>query len=277
MPFYNPQAETLSRDELTSLQDARLKTVIRHVCERSGFFRRKLAAAGVDPRGFRGLEDLHQLPFMGKDDFRAEYPLGMSCVDKRDIVEMHMSSGSTGTPVVMPYTEADLAQWAECMARCYAMAGATRGDVCQITPGFGLFNGGFGCYHGARAAGLFVLPCGAGNTARLYRAVERCKIALSDAPHHHDALDFIEPGLAVATDTAQLAQAASSYLDELRTLLHQVRADIGHDPDVVFLTGGMSRAGYIRQTAADAFPGARLVQGDPSFGVVQGLALAGQP
>ena len=166
MPFYNPQAETLSRDELTSLQDARLKTVIRHVCERSGFFRRKLAAAGVDPRGFRGLEDLHQLPFMGKDDFRAEYPLGMSCVDKRDIVEMHLSSGSTGTPVVMPYTEADLAQWAECMARCYAMAGATRGDVCQITPGFGLFNGGFGCYHGARAAGLFVLPCGAGNTAR---------------------------------------------------------------------------------------------------------------
>lgn len=118
---------------------------------------------------------------------------------------------------------------------------------------------------------------GAGNTARLYRAVERCKIALSDAPHHDDALDFIEPGLAVATDTAQLAQAASSYLDELRTLLHQVRADIGHDPDVVFLTGGMSRAGYIRQTAADAFPGARLVQGDPSFGVVQGLALAGQP
>ena len=109
MPFYNPQAETLSRDELTALQDARLKDVVRHVCERSGFFRRKLAAAGVDPRGFRGLEDLHQLPFMGKDDFRAEYPLGMSCVDKRAIAEMHMSSGSTGTPVVMPYTEADLA------------------------------------------------------------------------------------------------------------------------------------------------------------------------
>jgi phenylacetate-CoA ligase len=66
----------------------------------------------------------------------------------------------------MPYTENDLSQWGECMARCYRMAGARQGDVCQITPGFGLFNGGFGCYHGARAAGLFILPCGAGNTAR---------------------------------------------------------------------------------------------------------------
>ncbi|NLF21863.1 MAG: phenylacetate--CoA ligase [Lentisphaerae bacterium] len=89
---------------------------------------------------------------MSKDDFRREYPLGLSCVPPRAIAEMHMSSGSTGTPVVMPYTAGDLRQWAECMARCYVMAGAQPGDVCQITPGFGLFNGGFGCYHGARAA-----------------------------------------------------------------------------------------------------------------------------
>ena len=80
-----------------------------------------------------------------------------------------MSSGSTGTPVVMPYTEGDLAQWSECMARCYAMAGALPTDVVQITPSFGLFNGGFGMYHGARRYGLFVVPTGAGNTARQIR------------------------------------------------------------------------------------------------------------
>jgi hypothetical chaperone protein len=113
-----------------------------------------------------------------------------------------------------------------------------------------------------------------GNTARLYRAVERCKIGLSDADSHSSALDFIEPGLAVDTADTRLAEAASGYLRELTDLLQQVRADIGYDPAAVFLTGGMSRAGYIQQVAAAAFPGARLVQGDPSFGVVQGLALS---
>jgi len=80
-----------------------------------------------------------------------------------------MSSGSTGTPVVMPYTLADLDQWADCMARCLIMAGARAGDPIQITPSFGLFNGGFGFYHGARKAGLFVIPTGAGNTSRQIR------------------------------------------------------------------------------------------------------------
>ncbi|MCK9567081.1 MAG: AMP-binding protein, partial [Methanothrix sp.] len=94
---------------------------------------------------------------------------------REKIVEMHMSSGSTGTPVVMPYTRADLDQWAECMARCYRMAGAKPGDATQITPLFGLFNGGFGMYHGARAAGLFVIPAGPGNTARQIRLAKDLK------------------------------------------------------------------------------------------------------
>ena len=149
---FNPRMETLSRDALTALQDERLRRVVRRAAGANAGYRRAFAAAGVEPDGFRGLEDLAALPFMSKDDFRREYPLGLSCVPPRAIAEMHMSSGSTGTPVVMPYTAGDLRQWAECMARCYVMAGAEPGDVCQITPGFGLFNGGFGCYHGARAA-----------------------------------------------------------------------------------------------------------------------------
>lgn len=166
MSFYNEELELLTRDELTVIQQRKLKEKVHYVAERNGYFRRKFEEHGVELERFRGIEDIQTLPFMSKEDFRREYPLGMSCVEKQEIVEMHMSSGSTGTPVVMPYTQADLDQWAECMARCYVMAGAQRGDVCQITPGFGLFNGGFGCYHGARAAELFVLPCGAGNTAR---------------------------------------------------------------------------------------------------------------
>ena len=164
--YHNPAAETMSRDEISDIQNRKLQAVVRHVMERNEWFRARFRAVGIDPDAFRGLEDLRALPFMSKKDFREQYPLGMCCAPKETLAEMHMSSGSTGTPVVMPYTKADLAQWAECMARCYVMAGARPGDVCQITPGFGLFNGGFGCYHGARAAGLFVVPTGAGNTAR---------------------------------------------------------------------------------------------------------------
>ncbi|AHY58195.1 Hsp70 family protein [Stenotrophomonas rhizophila] len=113
-----------------------------------------------------------------------------------------------------------------------------------------------------------------GNTARLYREVEQCKIALSSAVAHESALDFIERGMAVQVERARLEAAAGNYLAELTTLLEQVRADIGHDPAAVFLTGGMSRAGYLQDAVAAAFPGATLIRGNPSFGVVHGLAWA---
>ncbi len=164
--YRDEEAETMSRERLEMLQNDRLKRIVAYVAANSPWQAKRFRECGVDPSTFRGLADLHKLPFCDKNDFRLQYPLGMSCVDKSRIAEMHMSSGSTGTPVVMPYTENDLKQWAECMARCYVMAGTHPGDVCQITPGFGLFNGGFGCYHGARAAGLFVIPSGAGNTLR---------------------------------------------------------------------------------------------------------------
>jgi len=113
-----------------------------------------------------------------------------------------------------------------------------------------------------------------GNTARLYREVERAKISLSGAAAHASPLPFIEKGLQTDTSAEGLGQAAHGYLGQLRELLDQVRQDIGQAPDAVFMTGGMSRAGYLRQAAADAFPEARQVHGDASFGVVQGLALA---
>ncbi len=164
--YFNPEQELLSRSELTDLQDQRLKKIVSHVAQNNSWFRQRFNEAGVVSEAFGGLADLERLPMMSKLEFRENYPDLMGCVPREKIAEMHMSSGSTGTPVVMLYTENDLAQWAECMARCYCMAGSHPGDVVQITPGMGLFNGGFGCYHGARAAGLFILPCGPGNTVR---------------------------------------------------------------------------------------------------------------
>lgn len=164
--YFEKDAETMDRAELEDLQLRRLKATISRVYDGNPVYRSRFDAAGISPSDVKSLSDLAKLPTINKTIFRDTYPMGLSCVEKDKIVEMHMSSGSTGTPVVMPYTEGDLAQWASCMARCYAMAGARPADVVQITPSFGLFNGGFGMYHGARKYGLFVVPTGAGNTAR---------------------------------------------------------------------------------------------------------------
>ncbi len=164
--FHNKRMETASADELNAMQLERLKETFRYVYQLNPAQHARFEEANVDPEDIQSLDDLRKIPFMDKEVFRENYPLGLCCVEKHMLSEMHMSSGSTGTPVVMPYTQSDLLQWAECMARCYRMAGAEAGDTVQITPSFGLFNGGFGMYHGARAAGLFILPTGAGNTHR---------------------------------------------------------------------------------------------------------------
>ena len=166
MGMWNRTAETLSRDELAALQLKGLQKSLRRVWG-NDFYRERLSVKGLaSPEDVKSLDDLAKLPFFTKDDFRDAYPLKMNCVDRRELMEFHQSSGSTGTPVVMAYTKNDLNQWAECMARCYAMAGLEKGDAFQIMPTFGLFNGGFGCYHGCRKAHLFCVPASSGNTER---------------------------------------------------------------------------------------------------------------
>lgn len=164
--FFNPEIECWSSDRIRAAQQERLLRLIARTEADSTFFRDRYRAAGISSETFRGLEELEKLPFMCKTDFREQYPDKMCCVPKTEIREMHMSSGTSGTPVMMLYTENDLDQWAECMARCLRMAGVAENDVFQITPGLGLFNGGFGCYHGGRKAGCFVIPAGPGNTPR---------------------------------------------------------------------------------------------------------------
>jgi len=173
--YFNPVEEQMSADELKALQNTRLKKIVEHTQKGCSYFNERYKAAGIDYRDFKGLDDLDKLPFMSKLDFREQYPDKMCCVPKNTIAEMHMSSGSTGTPVVMLYTLNDIQQWAECMARCYTMAGVNPGDVVQITPGLGLFNGGFGCFHGARKAGCFIVPTGPGNTARQIKLAQDFK------------------------------------------------------------------------------------------------------
>ena len=220
--YHDEAAEALSRDKLAALQNERLRKTVRHVMADNAWFRARFEAAGIDPEGFRGLEDLTKLPFMSKKDFREQYPLGMCCVPKEKLAEMHMSSGSTGTPVVMPYTKADQAQWAECMARCYRMAGARPGDTCQITPGFGLFNGGFGFYHGAQAAGLFVVPTGSGNTARQVTLARdfRTRVLGSVVSYSLRIMEVMEEMKVKLPDLKIGIFGAESFSDEMKKRIH---------------------------------------------------------
>lgn len=199
MGMWNRAAETMSRDELAKVQLEGLRKSLRRVWGNE-FYRTRLQAGGVaSPDDVQSLADLEKLPFFTKDDFREAYPLKMNCVDRRDLLEFHMSSGSTGTPVVMAYTKNDLLQWAECMARCLTMAGLEKGDAFQIMPTFGLFNGGFGCYHGCRKAGLFCVPASSGNTERQIRLMKDFKVkgfcsVVSYVPRIIEKLDALPEG-----------------------------------------------------------------------------------
>ncbi|WP_457568968.1 phenylacetate--CoA ligase family protein [Desulfurobacterium sp.] len=160
--MFQRHLETLPREIIEKVQLERLRKTIRRIKEKNRIYWEKIGK--VEPEDIKSLDDLKRLPFLTKDDLRKGYPFGFACGEQKDFVRFHMSSGTTGTPVVNPYTPADVDQWGEIMARCLAAAGLTFSDVLQITPSFGLFNGGFGFHYGAEKLGCFVVPIGPGRT-----------------------------------------------------------------------------------------------------------------
>ena len=158
--------EIMPRKELERLQLERLKQVVKYVYEKVPFYRRTMKERGVTPLDIKSLSDITKLPFTSKVDFRDNYPFGLTCVPMDRIVRIQSSSGTTGKPVVVPYTQKDIDTWAEVMARSLACAGVTKGDVVQNAYGYGLFTGGLGIHYGAERLGAAVLPTSAGNTKR---------------------------------------------------------------------------------------------------------------
>ncbi len=144
--------------------------LLRDIKERSPFYARKFE--GIDLSEVRTQEDFEGLPFTDKGDLREAYPLGLAAVPRKDIVRIHSSSGTTGTPVVIPYTARDVEDWAVMFERCYRMAGITEDDVVQITPGYGLWTAGIGFQAGCERLGAMAVPMGPGNTEKQLRMME---------------------------------------------------------------------------------------------------------
>lgn len=164
--YWNKEIECISEDELRELQLHRLKETVKRAYEKIPYYRKKFDEIGLNPEDIKSLEDIKNIPFTSKADLREVYPFGMFAAPLSEIVEIHMSSGTTGKPVVAGYTLNDIDIWGEVMARCLTMAGATKNDIVQVAYGYGLFTGGFGVHYGARKIGCMIVPASAGNTRR---------------------------------------------------------------------------------------------------------------
>jgi phenylacetate-CoA ligase len=158
--------ERLSVDELRSRQLSLLRSTIRTAYENVPHYRAALDGVGFAPGDLRSLEDLSRLPFTTKADLRENYPFGMFAVPRTEVVRVHASSGTTGRPTVVGYTQRDLDNWADLMARSIRAAGGRPGDVCHVAYGYGLFTGGLGAHYGAERLGCTVVPVSGGMTER---------------------------------------------------------------------------------------------------------------
>ena len=164
--YYQPEIETMPVDQLKALQSERLVKQVQYVYDNVEFYRNKMDAAGVKPEDIHGVEDLHKLPFITKDDLKDQYPYGLLAKPLSDCVRIQSTSGTTGRRVVAFYTQHDLDLWEDCCARAIVAAGGSKDDVCHVSYGYGLFTGGPGLNGGSHKVGCLTLPMSSGNTDR---------------------------------------------------------------------------------------------------------------
>jgi phenylacetate-CoA ligase len=164
--------ETASRDEVAALQLQRLQWTVRHAYENVAHYTRAFDGAGVHPDDLRQLSDLARFPFTTKADLRDNYPFGMFAVPREQIVRVHASSGTTGKPTVVGYTQADIDTWAQLVARSIRAAGGRAGDIVHVAYGYGLFTGGLGAHYGAERLGCTVIPMSGGQTGKQVQLIQ---------------------------------------------------------------------------------------------------------
>ncbi len=164
--YWNPRIERMPIEDLHKMQEERLRYFVRYAYNHSLFYRQRFMEAGVEPDDIKKLSDVTKLPFTSKRDLRDTYPTGMFCLPKNWVVRYHVSSGTTGKPTVVGYTQSDVDTWSESLARGLTSIGLGRGDIIQVSYGYGLFTGGLGLHYGSERIGATVLPTGTGNTER---------------------------------------------------------------------------------------------------------------
>ena len=164
--FWQKDAETMPRAEIRALQLKKLQHTVKWSYDRVPYYHKIMEESGVTPDQIKSLDDVRRLPFTTKADLRDNYPFGLFAVPKKEIVEIHASSGTTGKPIVGGYTRRDLDVWSDCVARLAVAAGATSDDISQIAFGYGLFTGAFGLHYALEKIGSMVVPISSGNSEK---------------------------------------------------------------------------------------------------------------
>ena len=224
--YLHPELETLSRSRLEKLQMERLQQTLAR-CMRIPFYKQRFAACGLRPEDIRTLDDVRKLPFTTKQDLRDNYPFGLSAVPLEEVVRLHSSSGTTGTPTVILHTQHDLDEWANAVARCLYMVGLRKGDIFQNSSGYGMFTGGLGFQYGAERLGMLTVPAAAGNTKRQIKFItDFGTTALHAIPSYAGRLYEVmeEMGIDPRGDTRlrTLIIGAEPHSDEQRRRIEQM-------------------------------------------------------
>ncbi|WP_414642570.1 phenylacetate--CoA ligase PaaK [Actinocrinis sp.] len=231
-------AERMSPDELRERQLARLQRTLRHAYENVDLYRRKFDAAGVTPQDCRSLEDLARFPFTTKADLRESYPFGMFAVPMSEVRRIHASSGTTGRPTVVGYTDNDISMWADVVARSIRATGGRPGHLVHVSYGYGLFTGGLGAHYGAERAGCTVIPASGGMTARQVQIIQdfRPEIIMVTPSYMLTLLDeFERQGIDPRTSSLQVGIFGAEPWTEQMRLEIEERADL-HAVDIYGLS-----------------------------------------
>ena len=202
MPFWDEKIEFIERTQLEKLQLERLRLTVA-MAQRSDYYRKVFDQLNITPESIRSLEDVSLLPLTSKDDLRSGRPEQFLSVPLEKVVRVHVSSGTTGTPTAIYHTQADIDNWADLVARCLAMVGATPADVFQNMVGYGLFSGGLGLHYGAERLGTTVIPAGVGNSRRQINLMKQFSTTLIHIIPSYalQLLDkFAESGISPKTD-----------------------------------------------------------------------------
>jgi len=242
MHCWDPRIEEMPLEDLKRLQFKLLKTLVYRVYSFSPFYQNRMKEAGVHPDDIASLEDIRKLPFMEKKDLRDNYPDGLIVSDKEELVRYHVSSGTTGKPTVVGYTQKDINNWAESVARGLASAGIGRGDVMQISYGYGLFTGGLGAHYGAERVGATVLPTSVGNTERqveLMRDLRVTAIACTPSYLIHIGEVAEKMGISIKNDTLlrKAVVGAEPWTEQMRI---RIRDWIGVEAYDIYGTSELS-------------------------------------
>ena len=289
--MWQPELEALEREPMERLVLERMRKTLGRALANPAYARR---LGGVRPEDVKTPADWRRLPFLTKAELRDAYPFGLACGTDRGYRRLHMSSGTTGNPIVNPYTAADIEQWGEVMARCYVAAGVGARDVVQITPSFGLFTGGFGFHYGAERLGAMVIPTGAGRTSLQLRLMRDLRATVLAAIATYP-LRLLEVAREERFDLGSLSLrvgifGSEMWSDELRARIERELSIRAFDIIGMTETGGpgmgidcAARAGihiwedHFHVEIVDPLTGAALADGTEGELVVSTLTREGLP